>query len=167
MGSRTLQGTLETGSLKRLRGITEEHLRLSMRTQYALRALTELAMNDGAEPVKAWELAEKENIPVKFLEQVLASLKNGRLVISRRGCNGGYVLARPPSEITLGELIRLMEGPESAATSLADPMASTGLREIMEEVDRATNYLLDRFSLEEICRRSRLPDPEQTGDELL
>ena len=138
-------------------------MRLSMRTQYALRALTGLAMDDSDKPVKARELACRENISVKFLEQVLVSLKHGGLVRSRRGCSGGYVLARAPSEITLGELIQLMEGSESAVTSLADGTTCNGLREIMEEVDEATNYLLGGFSLEEICRRSRLSDPEQAG----
>ena len=138
-------------------------MRLSMRTQYALQALIVLARNDDDEPVKARELASRESISVKFLEQVLVSLKNGGLVRSRRGRHGGYVLARPPADITLGELIRLMEGPESAVTSLADVPASTGLREIMAEVDQATSYLLDGFSLAEICRRSGPADPEETG----
>jgi Rrf2 family protein len=130
-------------------------MRLSMRTQYALRALTLLAMNNDDAPVNTRELATHESISVKFLEQVMLSLKNAGLVRSRRGRNGGYALTRPPADITLGELIRLMEGPESAMTDLADAPASNGLRDVMAEVDQATSYLLDRFTLEEICRRSR------------
>ena len=138
-------------------------MRLSMRTQYALRALTLLAMGENDRPMTTRELANQESISVKFLEQVLVGLKIGGMVRSRRGRNGGYLLARPPDDITLGELIRLMEGPESAVTSLADAPASTGLREIMAEVDQATSYLLDRFTLDEICRRSRLSDPAEPG----
>ena len=130
-------------------------MRLSMRTQYALRALTLLAMNDDDAPVNARELASRESISVKFLEQVMVNLKIGGLVRSRRGRNGGYMLARQPADITLGELIRLLEGPESAVTDLADAPASTGLRAVMAEIDLATSYLLDGFSLAEICRRSR------------
>ena len=126
-----------------------------MRTQYALRALTLLAMNDDDAPVNARELASRESISVKFLEQVMVNLKIGGLVRSRRGRNGGYMLARQPADITLGELIRLLEGPESAVTDLADAPASTGLRAVMAEIDLATSYLLDGFSLAEICRRSR------------
>jgi len=130
-------------------------MRLSMRTQYALRALIALVTKHGGGPVNSRELALGENIPVKFLEQVLVGLKNAGLVESRRGRYGGYVLARAASAITLGELIGAMEGPELAVTRLADGLAPAALREIMEEVDQATGYLLNRFSLEEICRRSQ------------
>jgi Rrf2 family protein len=135
-------------------------VRLNMRTQYALRALIGIAMNSGDESVKVRELAWRENIPVKFLEQVMVILKNAGFVLSRRGRNGGYVLARPSCDIMLGDLIRQMEGSGSAVANLKDSTMPTGLREVMEEVDQATNYLLDSFSLAEICRRSRQSHPQ-------
>lgn len=136
-------------------------MRLSMRTQYALRALIALATYRNNEPVKARELARREKIPVKFLEQVLATLKQGGLVLSKRGCNGGYTLARSPSQITLGELIRHVETPDAGITGVEQTASYAGLKEIMEQVDQATNYLLDRFSLEEIARRSQKSSQEK------
>ena len=130
-------------------------MRLSMRTQYALRALTVLAMNSRGGPVTSRELASQQDIPLKFLERVLVNLKHAGLVLSRRGRDGGYVLSRPPCDINLGELIRLMEGPESVMTSLADGPATAGLQEVMEEIDEATGYLLEGFSLEKICQRTQ------------
>jgi Rrf2 family protein len=84
---------------------------VSQKCQYALRALFELALRRGAGPVKIAEIAEAQEIPVRFLEVILSELKGGGFVQSRRGAAGGYQLARPPRRITVGELIRFVDGP--------------------------------------------------------
>jgi len=86
-------------------------MQISQKCQYALRAVFELARRADSGPVKIAEIAEAEVIPVRFLEVILSELKQGGFVESRRGAGGGYLLARSPSSITVGELIRFVEGP--------------------------------------------------------
>ena len=84
---------------------------LSKRTQYCLRALYALARDYGKGPTLIAQLAEEEAIPRKFLEQILLSLKSTGLVESKKGKGGGYTLVQPPEQITIGAVIRMVEGP--------------------------------------------------------
>ncbi len=84
---------------------------LSQRGRYALKALVHLARTYGQEPQRIGMIAEAENISRKFLEAILAELKVGGLLTSVRGRSGGYMLARPPGEITFGQAIRITDGP--------------------------------------------------------
>lgn len=84
---------------------------LSKKTQYGLRALYALARNHGNGPLLITRLAQAESIPKKFLEQILLSLKATGIVSSKKGKGGGYFLIRPPDEITIGSVIRMIEGP--------------------------------------------------------
>jgi len=86
-------------------------LKLSNRGLYGVKALYELAIRYGGEPIPIREISEKHGLPLAFLEQVLHTLKNEMLVISHRGSNGGYSLARDPEDITIGDVIRALEGP--------------------------------------------------------
>jgi len=86
-------------------------LKLSNKGLYGIKALYELARNYGENPVNIREISERHGLPVPFLEQVLHQLKLEGLVKSRRGINGGYVLARSPEEITIGDAVRALEGP--------------------------------------------------------
>ena len=88
---------------------------LSKRTQYSLRALYALARKYGGGPVLITTLSEEEAIPKKFLEQILLSLKTLGLVSSKKGKGGGYMLAQPPEQVTLANVIRMMEGPHRSA----------------------------------------------------
>src|SRR5229473_6128344 len=87
-------------------------MNISVKGEYALQAIFDLAANAGAEPVKIAEIARRQKIPQKFLELILASLKQGGFVESRRGAEGGYLLSRPPDTITVGEVLRFIEGPQ-------------------------------------------------------
>lgn len=84
---------------------------VSQKCQYALRALFELAKRSGLGPTKIAEVAEAQAIPPRFLEAILSQLKHGGFVESRRGAEGGYLLVRPPRGLTVGEVIRFVEGP--------------------------------------------------------
>ena len=86
-------------------------MRLSAKADYALRAVAELASTGNQEPVKGERIAAAQEIPPKFLENILIALRNAGLVRSQRGAEGGYWLARPPAEITLADVIRAVEGP--------------------------------------------------------
>src|ERR1051325_8434734 len=85
-------------------------MNISVKGEYALEALFDLASHRGADPVKIADIAKRRKIPQKFLELILAGLKQGGFVESRRGAEGGYFLARPANAITVGEVLRFVEG---------------------------------------------------------
>ena len=84
---------------------------LSQKCQYGLRAIYELARREGREATPMAEIAEAQAIPPRFLEVILSQLRQGGFVLSRRGAEGGYLLARDPDELAVGEIIRYLEGP--------------------------------------------------------
>jgi Rrf2 family cysteine metabolism transcriptional repressor len=134
-------------------------VRLSKRGEYGLRALQDLARHHGGEPVPNKELAERNNIPVRFLEQILLTLKHGRIVRSRKGPKGGYILARPPEEINLAEIVRLLDGPLApigcvSATAFepcgCPDMEKCGLRRVMREVRDVVAEMMERTTLADL-----------------
>lgn len=86
-------------------------MRLSTRGHYGLKAMFDLAQHYGSEPIPLKTVAERQNISDNYLEQLIAILRKAGLVKSVRGAQGGYILARDPSSITVGDIIRAMEGP--------------------------------------------------------
>lgn len=96
-------------------------MKFTAKTEYGVRAILEIAMKDG-EPAKVNEIARNQNMPERFLEQAMASLKKAKLIKSIRGAYGGYVLADNPEKITLGKVIAALEGP----MALADCLKSGG-----------------------------------------
>ncbi|MCX7706941.1 MAG: Rrf2 family transcriptional regulator [Anaerolineae bacterium] len=145
-------------------------MKLSKRGEYGLRAMVALAAEsstNGEGPgapalIQIKDIARREQIPVKFLEQILLTLKNAGLLGSRMGAGGGYYLARPASEITLGQVIRVLDGPlapircvsQMAYEPCACPDEQTcGLRLIMLDVRNAIADILDRTTLADVTRR--------------
>jgi Rrf2 family protein len=134
---------------------------LSKRSKYALRALYSLARSYGKGPVLIATLSEEESIPHKFLELILLNLKNSGLVSSKKGKNGGYFLVQPPNEITLGSLIRLLEGPlaplpcaSETAFRRCDECVDEkrcGTRIVMKRVRDAMAAILDTTTLADVC----------------
>jgi Rrf2 family protein len=131
---------------------------LSQKAKYALRALVELARADGAQ-LTAGELALRADAPRKFLEAILLELSRQRLVTSRRGKFGGYVLARPPAEISFAEVIRVVDGPLALAPCVSPrlglrkcddcpDLAACALREALARARDATAEVLEAYSLE-------------------
>jgi Rrf2 family protein len=139
---------------------------LSKRTQYSLRALYALARNYQKGPRLIAELADEEAIPKKFLEQILLTLKSRGLVESKKGRGGGYALSRPPNEITLGSVIRLIEGPLAPIPCASETafrkcqectdVATCGTRLVMRDVRNAIAGVLDQATLASVCDRVAL-----------
>lgn len=129
-------------------------MNISVKSEYALHAMFDLALQKSGEPVKIADIARRRKIPQKFLELILAGLKQGGFVESRRGAEGGYLLARAPETIPIGEVIRFMEGGKGkkAAQKHAppDPFADTWRR-----VDEAVSNILDRTTLAELVQEWR------------
>jgi Rrf2 family protein len=141
-------------------------MRLSKRGEYGLRAMINLADNiDQDKPyplVQIKDISERENIPAKFLEQILLALKNAGLLQSKMGFGGGYYLARPAAEINLGQIIRILDGPLAPVRCVSQmayepcdcPDEQTcGLRMAMGDVRNAIAGILDHTSLADIARR--------------
>ena len=136
-------------------------MKLSKKGEYALRSLINLgiAAEVGRSLVQVSELAESEQLPMKFLEQILQALKDAGLVISARGKFGGYRLAKRPKEITIGQVVRLIDGPlapigcvsQSAYTKCTCPDEEhCGLRMLMLDVRNAIAGILDRYTLADV-----------------
>jgi Rrf2 family protein len=137
-------------------------MRISARGLYALRALLHLAETYDRGLVKIHEIADAEHIPEKFLEAILVTLKNARLVASRRGREGGYRLRRPPSEVIIGDVVRLMDGPLAPfgdAVELAQLVRTeerhAALFALFLDVRNAAAAIFDHTSLQDLIERDR------------
>lgn len=137
-------------------------MRISQRGLYALKALLHLAEAYDRGLVKVHEIALAEGVPQKFLEGILVALKNSRIVVSQRGREGGYRLRRPPAEIVVGDVIRLIDGPLAPfgdAVELARRIRTearrAGLFELFLEVRNAASAILDHTSLADLLERDR------------
>jgi Rrf2 family protein len=129
-------------------------VRVSAKTDYALRAALELAAAADEKPVKGERIATAQAIPLRFLENILMQLRHAGLVESRRGADGGYRLARPASEVTLADVIRAIDGP-LAGVSGARPetLDFVGVAEPMRDV-----WIAVRASLRGVLERVTLAD---------
>jgi Rrf2 family protein len=137
-------------------------LRISQRGLYALKALLHLAGSWEKGLVKIHEVAEAEGIPEKFLEGILVTLKNARIVSSERGPQGGYRLRRPPGEVIVADVIRLLDGPLAPlgdAAQLAERIRTeerhAGLFELFLDVRNAASAILDHTTLSDLLERDR------------
>lgn len=126
-------------------------MNISVKDQYALQAIFDLASRRPGEPVKIAEIARRQKIPQKFLEMILAGLKQGGFVESRRGAEGGYLLARPAESLSVGEVLRFLEGTNSAK-SRARRNTDTPFTEMWQQVDRAVSNVLDRTTFADLVR---------------
>jgi Rrf2 family protein len=157
------------------RNATFHGMKLSVRGEYAIRALLVLALNYGEDVVRIQDISERQNIPKKFLEQILNDLKALGAVESRRGAAGGYRLARPPQNITLASVVRHVEGALAPVSCVSDRFyercscpdeARCAIRSVMGEVREAVVNIMERVTLSDLCERARLLEsaPQSTLD---
>jgi Rrf2 family protein len=135
-------------------------MRVSAKVDYALRALTELAASPPGY-VKAERLATAQEIPLKFLENILLELRRAEIVASQRGAEGGYQLAKPAAEISLADVIRAVEGPIATVRGARPEDASytgsaIGLRDVWIELRTSMRGVLEETSLADLVERSRV-----------
>jgi len=122
--------------------------------------MLELAVHYGKGPVELKEIAKRENISLKYLEQVVIPLRTGGLVKAIRGSKGGYSLAKPPSEISLNDVVEILEGPLNLIDCLGNPAAcqrtaSCVTRDIWQEVSEGINRIFRSVTLEDMVKRKR------------
>ena len=137
-------------------------MRVSAKADYALRACIELAAAEAGEHVKGERIAQAQEVPLKFLENILGDLRQAGLVRSQRGAEGGYWLARPPGEITLAEVIRAVEGPLANVRGIRPdavsyPGAAEPLREVWIAVRASLRSVLEVVTLADVAK-NELPD---------
>jgi Rrf2 family protein len=156
-------------------------VKVSKRGEYALRALIDFGLAEalGRPLLQVSELASKEDLPVKFLEQILMQLKAAGYLESRRGKHGGYLLARPPENICIGQVIRLIDGPLAPISCVSHTAYERcscpdeehcGLRMLMLDVRNAIANILDRYTLADVVevtvrklRKNKMPLPFSLG----
>ncbi|UCG50067.1 MAG: Rrf2 family transcriptional regulator [Phycisphaerales bacterium] len=132
---------------------------ISRKCRYALRAIFELALRDTTEAVKVQDIAAAQAIPPRFLEVILAELKHGGFVESRRGKDGGYVLAREPRELTVGQVIGFLHGGPKRAEARPDLMGAYAFSGMWEAVNHAVSSVYDKTTFaglveQEVARRT-------------
>ena len=133
-------------------------MKITYKGDYALKAVLDLALHyDTNSVVTIHDLAKRADIPIKFLEQVLLDLKRGGFVESRRGKVGGYLLAKPPKEIRIGEVIRFIDGPVEPITCVekdytgCKDIYKCAFREIWQRVSKATSDIVDNITFEDLA----------------
>lgn len=136
-------------------------MRLSKKAEYGLRALIYAARFPEGTTFQIKDLAEKNNIPKKFLELILLELKNAGILRSRRGVGGGYLLGRRPDAIRSSEILRAVEGPVSPAGSgkenrdAEEEEASPAVSRLVKEASEAIESVLDRWTLADLAREEQ------------
>ncbi|HXP62520.1 MAG TPA: Rrf2 family transcriptional regulator [Dongiaceae bacterium] len=137
-------------------------MKLSLRGEYALRALVVLGLDYDRPVVRIQTISERQNIPKRFLEQILNELKSGGFVQSKRGMAGGYRLARRPEEITLAAVVRHIEGALAPVSCVSEGYyqkcscpdeSRCAIRSVMKEIRDAVVEIAERVTVAELCRR--------------
>lgn len=131
-------------------------MRISAKADYALRACVELAAAEGEGAIKGERIAQAQEVPLKFLENILGDLRHAGVVRSQRGVEGGYWLARPAVEITLADVIRAVEGPLAnvrgqAPEQLEYPGSAEKLREVWVALRANVRGVLEQVSLADVA----------------
>jgi len=146
-------------------------LSLSQKCQYAVRAVLELSKRYDQGPVSAGEIADRQAIPQRFLEIILNELKPTGLIDSRRGIKGGYYLSLPPRQITVGRVIRLIEGPLDPVRCVGDqntkccPLRDKcSLIQLWDKAREAVEKVYDSANFQELVERERDLDRQNTLD---
>ena len=138
-------------------------MRVSMKSDYALRAMLELASAHGSKPLQSSEIAARRQIPESYLEQLLTVLRKAGLVTSMRGPQGGHALSAHPSKVTAADVVRAMEGPLRVIDCLSGVgncliSRDCSLQELWQEVGAAVDATLSGVTIEELASRQAARD---------
>jgi Rrf2 family protein len=146
---------------------------ISKKTKYALKALIYLAREYDKGPILIADLAREERIPKKFLELILLTLKNNGVLQSKKGKGGGYYLGRPPGKISMGEVIRILEGPLAPVPCVSvmayakceecNDEQTCGIRLVMKDVRDAIADILDGTTLKDVLEREEQASQRDKG----
>lgn len=127
---------------------------ISKKTIYGLEAVLLLTKHYDSEPILITDLAREGHIPKKFLEAILLELKKNGVLNSKKGKGGGYVLAKSPQDISIGDIIRTLEGPLSEVSFDGETNENNEIKMILKEVRDAMSHILDKTSLADVIERA-------------
>lgn len=135
-------------------------MKLSTRTRYAVRAMIELAQNEPNKPLQLKVIAERQDISVKYLEQLMAVLRSAGLIRSVRGSKGGYVLSRPASQVRLSDVLHCLEGSVMTVECVEDNQscaraAECAARQVWVKVQQAIEEVLQSITLQDVVDMAR------------
>jgi Rrf2 family protein len=135
-------------------------MKLSTRTRYAMRAILELANNFGKGPLQTRVIAKNQDISIKYLEQLMATLKSAGLIRSQRGAKGGYILAQPPEKIKLSDVFDAFEGPVVTVECVANEnyckrAADCIARQVWSEVQKSITKVLESITLKDALDKAK------------
>ena len=147
-------------------------MKFSAKTEYGILAVLELALHYGEATIQAKSISKNQKIPLRFLEQVLGNLRKAGIVDSIRGAQGGYALSRAPAEITMGDIVKAIEGPMVSATCVLEGESGycnhqieygvCDLKPIWENVRAAISETLDSITVEALCQRRKAREQQKT-----
>lgn len=142
-------------------------MKISTKGRYGLRAMMDLAIHQTDSPVYLSSIAKRQNISEKYLEQIFATLQSAGLVRTVRGRKGGYLLTRPPKEITLSAIFKVLEGPCNLVTCISEPATcertpSCATRELWQLLGNKMEEILGGMTLADLAERQRqMGEPEE------
>ena len=133
-------------------------MKLSTRTRYGIRAVIELAQHQADRPLQLKAIAERQDISIKYLEQLMGVLRSAGFVRSVRGAKGGYVLARPPAQITLYDVFRSLEGPVTTTECVEDATScersiDCAARKVWTQLEEAIRHVLAGITLADLIEQ--------------
>jgi Rrf2 family protein len=140
-------------------------MKLTMKSDYGLRAMIDLAQHYGKVPVQCSDIARRQDIPEYYLDQLLMALRKAGLVRSMRGPQGGHLLTKQPSQILMGEVIHALDGIVAPMDCVPDPdscsqSAGCALRKVWQQVDEFTQHLVMHTTLEELAKQHHTANAE-------
>lgn len=148
-------------------------MKLSSKGRYGVRALFDMAFHAASEPAQIKDISARQAIPARFLEQIFQDLRRAGLITSKRGPRGGYQLARPPSEIRVGDVVRAVDGPisplsreDGSAARRANPTAREALRatdEVFRELAEQVEACFDRVSIADVVHKAEALGVQRRG----
>jgi len=136
-------------------------MKITFKGDYALKIMLELSLENGGRLVQIKEIARRQDIPKKFLEQIVMILKGAKYIKTVRGAKGGVALAREPAKITLGEIIRLMEGPTEPIACVSEFRGKCdfenrcAFQEVFGEITHLINGVIDKVTFADMADRTR------------
>ena len=133
-------------------------MNISKKAEYAMRAVITIARHPDNNPLQISEISKKESIPIKFLEQILLTLKNNGILNSKRGANGGYLLAKSKDDISIGMILEIIDGPFDPVGIHSSDHLSAGLKKCFGQMIEIVNGHLNQFTIKDILEIEKPTD---------
>ena len=133
-------------------------MNISKKAEYAIRAVISIARHANNNPLQISEISKKESIPIKFLEQILLNLKNNGILTSKRGANGGYLLAKSKDDISIGMILDIIDGPFDPVGLHSGNHLSAGLEKCFGQMIEIVNGHLNQFTINDILEIEKPED---------